>query len=69
MDEFDFDPFDVTEPEGLVLAAGSGILDDDDQARCGCTCGCERPAEWPGDDCDACGDGRHRDPADPDDER
>jgi len=66
-DFFGDDPFDLTSPEGLVLAAGSGILDDD--RGCACTCGCERTVEWPEDECDACRDGRHRDPFDPDDRR
>ena len=68
MDDFFGDgPFDLTIPEGLVLAAGSGILDDD--RRCACTCGCDRMIAWPDDECKACQDGRHRDPFDPDDRR
>ncbi len=61
------DPFDLTQPEGLVLAAGSGILDD--ERPCECTCGCERTVEWPHVQCEACRAGRHRDPFDPDDRR
>ncbi len=66
-DIFGDDPFDITQPEGIVLAAGSGILDD--EAPCECPCGCERVVEWPEDLCEACREGRHRDEHDPDDER
>lgn len=66
-DFFRDDPFDLTQPEGLVLAAGSGILDHD--RSCDCACGCERSVEWPDDECEACRAGRHRDLFDPDDRR
>ena len=66
-DFLDRDPFDLTTPERLVLAAGSGILDDD--RACQCACGCERSVEWPDDVCEACQQGRHRDPLDPEDHR
>jgi hypothetical protein len=61
------DPFDLADPADLVLAAGSGLLDD--ERRCRCTCDCERIVEWPDDECDACRDGRHRDPFDTADRR
>ena len=64
----DFDLLDITSPEGLVFVAASGVLDDDGE-RCACTCACERAVEWAGDECDACRDGRHRDPFDLDDGR
>jgi hypothetical protein len=67
MDDLFDDPLDITSPEGILLAAGAGLLDGDE--RCSCTCGCERPVEWAGDECDACQDGRHADPFDPDDKR
>lgn len=67
MDDFFDDFLDITTPEGIVQAAGSGVLDD--AQPCSCACGCERPVEWPEDTCEACRDGRHRDPADPEDRR
>jgi len=59
---FDDDPFDLDRPEGLVLAAGSGILDD--EVTCTCWCECLRRVEWPDDTCSRCQAGRHRDPLD-----
>jgi hypothetical protein len=66
-DLFDENPFDLDRPEEVVLAAGSGILDDG--ASCSCWCDCEHRVEWPGDECRACESGRHRDPLDPADTR
>jgi hypothetical protein len=68
-DFFGDDPLDITSPEGIVLAAGSGILDDERRCECHVDCGCERTVAWPDDECEACRDDRHRDPSDPDDRR
>jgi hypothetical protein len=68
-DFFGDDPFDITSPAGIVLAAGSGVLDDERRCECHAGCGCERSVEWPDDECEACRDDRHRDPFDPDDRR
>lgn len=62
-DIWDGNPFDLDEPQELVLAAGSGILDD--ETPCQCFCGCERPTAWPEDRCEPCGQGDHWDPNDP----
>ncbi len=38
---------DPTTPEGITVMAGSGLLDDEDDAdgeRCTCWCGCRRRA-------------------------
>lgn len=65
---FDIDDLlDPSTPEGIVFAAGSGILDDD--RPCECDCGCTRPAVWPDDRCERCQQGRHRDPFDREDAR
>jgi hypothetical protein len=65
---FDLDDLlDPSTPEGLVLAAGSGVLDDD--RACDCDCDCTRFAAWPDELCEACQEGRHRDPFDPEDQR
>ena len=53
----DGDPFDLDSAEGVVLVAGSGVLDDD--ARCDCVCGCDRTATWPDDLCLRCQAGDH----------
>lgn len=57
---FDDDPFDLDRPEEVVLAAGSGIMDD--EAACTCWCECERRVEWPDDICERCETGRHHTP-------
>lgn len=59
MDDMDdFDPFDLTEPEGLVLAAAV-LADDDDPEACACGCGCGRKAP-PGETwCRPCARGDH----------
>jgi hypothetical protein len=63
-DLFDENPFDLDQPEEVVLAAGTGVLSAED--RCSCACACERPVEWPEDECRPCREGSHWDPADPD---
>jgi hypothetical protein len=60
------DLLDPKTPEGVTFIAGSGLLDDDDQADadgepCDCWCGCRRRTNWPDDTCARCKDGRHRD--------
>jgi hypothetical protein len=62
-DLFDEDPFDLDQPEEVVLAAGTGMLGAED--CCSCACACEREVEWPEDDCRPCREGRHWDLADP----
>jgi hypothetical protein len=66
-DIWDGNPFDLDEPQELVLAAGSGILDD--ERPCECFCGCERLTAWPEDECRPCREGDHWDPANPTDAR
>ncbi len=63
---WDDDPFDLDSPEELALVVAGGLLDDGEPA-CACSCGCERPVEWPDDVCPACQKGRHWNPANPDD--
>ena len=65
----DDDPFDLDSAEGVVLVAGSGVLDDD--AGCDCVCGCDRTATWPDDLCLRCQAGDHEstDPTGPADAR
>ena len=58
----DDDLFDLDSVEGMVLVAGSGVLDD--EAQCECACGCDRTATWPDDLCQQCQAGDHE-PADP----
>ena len=53
----DGDPFDLDSAQGVVLVAGSGVLDDD--AGCECVCGCDRTATWPDDLCLRCRAGDH----------
>ena len=53
----DGDPFDLDSAEGVVLVAGSGVLDDD--PGCDCVCGCDRTATWPDDLCLPCQAGDH----------
>ncbi len=58
------DLMDPTTPEGITFIAGSGLLDDGDDADgepCTCWCGCSRRARWPNDTCARCQDNRHRD--------
>lgn len=58
------DLLDPTTPEGITFIAGSGLLDDEDDAdgeRCTCWCGCRRRTSWPDDTCARCQDDRHRD--------
>lgn len=62
-DLWDGNPFDLDQPQELVLAAGSGILDD--EPPCECACGCERSTAWPDDVCEPCQRGDHWDPDDP----
>jgi hypothetical protein len=61
------DILDPTDPEGIIFIGSSGYLDDDRQCRCWFDC--ERPVDWPDDECDACRAGRHRNPSDPEDRR
>jgi hypothetical protein len=65
----DFDLLDLGSPADLVFVAASGVLDDGDDERCACTCGCERAVDWAGDTCDPCAQGRHGNPFDADDRR
>ncbi|MEW6225720.1 MAG: hypothetical protein AB1627_13940 [Chloroflexota bacterium] len=65
MDDFD-DDLDLDSPEGLVLAAAIGLLDD---PNCACWCDCRRAVPFEGELCDLCAQDRHRDPADPSDRR
>lgn len=59
------DLLDPTTPEGVVLVAGSGLLDDDrDDAgdeSCPCWCGCRREVRWGEVECSRCREGNHRD--------
>lgn len=58
------DLLDPTTPEGITFIAGSGLLEDEDDAdgeRCTCWCGCRRRKSWPDDACTRCQDDRHRD--------
>jgi hypothetical protein len=51
------DALDPSTPFGMAIA--TGVLDDEDEERCGCFCGCRRKAEWPANDCEPCQEGRH----------
>ena len=56
------DLLDPTTPEGVVFIAGSGFLDDEEEADgdpCACWCGCSRRAPWGEDACRRCQEGRH----------
>ncbi len=65
-DPFD-DPDDLLDPTtaaGIVLIAGSGLLDDDrgrtaGDESCSCWCGCQRRVAWGEEECRRCWEGTH----------